>query len=115
MNLDGIKENYDIIIDHNETLVRYWSSIFEDVDLGGISFVDEKVFVYGKWYNPNRKTVAYGDLGTSYKYSGVDRIPLSWDESNETVDTILYIKQTIEEILDQRFNFVLCQMYPRWN
>lgn len=104
---------YEVIIDQEGTLVRYWENVFdEDIDLlKGIPFNDEKVFVYGKWHSPNRKTVAYGDAGTSYKYSGVNRIPLSWD-SSDTCNIILGIKQKVEEILEQEFNFVLCQMYP---
>ena len=67
---------------------------------------NEEVILYGKTYNPNRMTIAYGDKGVTYRYSGKTRDCLPYTED------ILKIKKLVEDKLKTTFNFILFQYYP---
>lgn len=65
----------------------------------------EKVNVWGKWYDQPRMTAWYGDPGKSYTYSGTVMKPLPWT-------SLLYaIKREIEELTEVEFNSVLLNLY----
>ncbi|XP_022110522.1 DNA oxidative demethylase ALKBH2-like [Acanthaster planci] len=64
-----------------------------------------RVQVYGKWHSIPRKQVAHGDSGLTYKYSGVTVPAKPW------TPLLQRIRDRIEEVTGQRFNFVLINRY----
>lgn len=71
-----------------------------------IRWTQETVSFYGKTYTPSRRTAAYGDPGTKYKYSGTVKIPDHWTPNLQK------IKEMVETATGQDYNFVLCNLYP---
>ena len=63
------------------------------------------VVVYGKTYNIPRKQVAYGDIDTSYKFSGTVVPSKPW------IPIISEIKSEIEEMTGESYNFCLVNRY----
>jgi DNA oxidative demethylase len=61
---------------------------------------DSKVFVFGKWYVIPRQQVAYGDTGTSYKFSGNTVPALPWPLWLEDIRTQIaeWLYENIPEI-----------------
>lgn len=80
---------------------NYYKKLLNDVE-----FEQEKITYYGKEYTPHRKIAAYGDSGTTYKYSGNTKISLVY------TTLIKELKEKVEKTLDKKFNFVLIQYYP---
>lgn len=71
---------------------------------------DSKVQIYGKFIKIPREQVAYGDIGTSYTFSGNKVIPRSWG-SDEIGKKLLLIKNKVEQYTGESFNFVLVNRY----
>ncbi|ELR12449.1 alkylated dna repair protein, putative [Acanthamoeba castellanii str. Neff] len=65
----------------------------------------DKLRIYGKEVLSPRKVCAFGDAGTAYRYAGMDRASRAWPRELEAV------RDKLEQLLGQRFNFALCNMY----
>ena len=65
----------------------------------------ENIVVWEKTYPQPRLTAWYGDDGASYTYSGIHLDPLPW------TDTLIDIKNRVEEIAGTKFNSVLLNYY----
>lgn len=65
----------------------------------------EKIVLWGKEHLQPRLSAWYGDANTRYTYSGVVLTPLPW------TDTLLRIREDIEESTGHRFNSVLLNLY----
>ncbi|HJV82965.1 alpha-ketoglutarate-dependent dioxygenase AlkB family protein [Noviherbaspirillum sp.] len=65
----------------------------------------ETIVLWGKPHLQPRLSAWYGDAGSSYAYSGVLLNPHPW------TDTLLHIKQDIEQAAGHRFNSVLLNLY----
>jgi len=72
---------------------------------------ESQVTVHGKKHVIPRKQVAYGDLGTSYKFAGVTVLSKSWSGDDILSKTLLEIKNSVEICTRQKFNFVLINRY----
>jgi alkylated DNA repair dioxygenase AlkB len=73
--------------------------------LHSLAWQEEQIFLYGRWIKVPRLMCWYADEGTSYKYSGVNHLPLPWSER------LLAIKQNIESYYSCSFNSVLANLY----
>jgi alkylated DNA repair dioxygenase AlkB len=72
-------------------------------------WVHEEVVVWGKKHLQPRLTAWYGDPGRSYTYSGTVMHPLPW------TDLLLSLKRELEELVEERFNSVLLNLYRNQN
>ncbi|KAI8499296.1 Alpha-ketoglutarate-dependent dioxygenase alkB 2 [Branchiostoma belcheri] len=64
-----------------------------------------RVQIFGKYRDIPRKQVAFGDPGLSYRFSGVEIPAKPWSPLLRT------IKDRIQEVTGQEFNFVLINRY----
>ncbi|KAI4462154.1 alpha-ketoglutarate-dependent dioxygenase alkb 2 [Holotrichia oblita] len=64
-----------------------------------------KVKVFDKWHQIPRQQVAYGDVGMSYKFSGITAPAKPW------LPSLRSIRDLISEITGNYFNFVLINRY----
>lgn len=69
----------------------------------------EEVLVWGKRHFQPRLTAWYGDPGKSYNYSGTVMTPLPW------TNLLSSLKRQLEEIIDEKFNSVLLNLYRNQN
>ena len=65
----------------------------------------ENIVVWGKIFPQPRLIAWYGDNGTTYTYSGIHHDPLPW------TDTLIDIKNRVEQIAGTGFNSVLLNYY----
>ena len=89
----------------------FWPRI--ELGLDDISLLDklvlesvwrqEEITVYGKAYRQPRLSAWYGDAG--YSYSGIRLEPLPW------TDTLLDIRERVQDLVGQPFNSVLLNYY----
>lgn len=101
-------------------------SYFKILEQNLVYNTDEQsqVVVYGKKRIIPRKQVAFGDKGTGYKFAGTTVLARPWinDKTNGEEDgvgkndnivgeTLLKIKQQVEEYTKKQFNFVLINRY----
>lgn len=70
-----------------------------------IQWQQEKLKICGKEINFPRLSAWYGEPQATYKYSGIVNIPLVWTE------TLLEIKEKIEQHLHTTYNSVLLNYY----
>lgn len=68
---------------------------------------ESSILMYGKRIPIPRKQCAYGDDGTSYKFSGITVKPNNWNDS----PTLMFIKKDLEKKLKLEFNFCLVNYY----
>ncbi|GBL81304.1 DNA oxidative demethylase ALKBH2 [Araneus ventricosus] len=61
--------------------------------------------VWGKSYQPLRKSCSYGDMDLEYEYSGHCELQLPWNR------TMLKIKSDVEKKTGFEYNFVLLNFY----
>ena len=66
---------------------------------------ESKVQVFGKWHQIPRQQTAYGDDEIKYKFSGVEVPAKPW------LPVLQQIKQDLEQVTNQTFNFVLINRY----
>lgn len=105
------------ILDQDESVVMYYPKVFSfdqatkyyDDLLDCIEWEDEILKFWGVERKSTRRTCVYGKKGLSYRYSGVKREAKKWPKE------ILEIKEKIEEVLNQEFNYVLCNYYKDGN
>lgn len=65
----------------------------------------EEIVVFGQRHPQPRLTAWYGDLGSRYRYSGLDLEPLPWTK------TLASLRGAVESACDARFNSVLLNYY----
>jgi alpha-ketoglutarate-dependent dioxygenase alkB family protein 2 len=61
--------------------------------------------IYGKSFRIPRQHVAFGDKGLVYRFSGLTLPTKPWTE------TLRNVKEYVESILDEKFNYVLINRY----
>ena len=66
---------------------------------------DNEVQIMGKLHKIPRKQAAFGDLGLSYKFSGVSLSANPW------IPTLKKLRDTLRATLAERYNFVLVNRY----
>lgn len=77
--------------------------------LNELAWQEEDIVIAGKRVKVPRLVCWYGDPGAVYRYSGVSHQPLPWTES------LIAIKQRVEEQCGYRFNSVLANLYRDGN
>ncbi len=70
-----------------------------------VNWKQEKIKMFGKEIPVPRLTAWYGDKGMNYTYSGISVEPNPWTE------TLLEIKNRVEEVSEVKFNSVLLNLY----
>ena len=70
-----------------------------------IAWQQDSIRMFGKLLPLPRLTAWYGDPGAVYRYSGIVNHPKPW------TPLLLNLKETVEGLLDQRFNSVLLNRY----
>ncbi len=70
-----------------------------------ISWREHRVFVFGRWVLQPRLTAWYGDLGRSYRYSGLELDPEPWS------DDLIEVRRRCEALSGTSFNSVLANLY----
>jgi alkylated DNA repair dioxygenase AlkB len=73
--------------------------------LDGLSWENDRAFIYGKEIVTKRKVAWYADKPVSYKYSGYTKTALMWP------DFLGEIKQQVEHRCAEAFNSCLCNFY----
>jgi alkylated DNA repair dioxygenase AlkB len=69
-------------------------------------FVAEAPVMFGKAITVRRRSCAYGDPGTRYRYTGLDRVAAPWPEGFAPLLARLHERTGV------RFTFALCNLYP---
>jgi len=72
---------------------------------------ESKIKIFGKEIEIPRRQVAYGETGTSYKFSGTTVVAKNWNDDNELCKFILKVKNKISQEFDFDPNFVLINRY----
>ncbi len=70
-----------------------------------IKWMETKITVYGKEHETPRLTAWYGDIGTTYTYSGLKMNPFPW------TNDLLFIKEKTDKEAGVNFNSVLLNLY----
>jgi len=70
-----------------------------------LAWREEEITVFDRRVQVPRLVCWYGDAGASYRYSGVDHLPLPW------IETLLTLKSRVECFCGRRFNSVLGNLY----
>jgi len=78
---------------------------FETIRFTNIDWKQDNIKLYGKKILLPRLTSWYGDSGKTYKYSGIESNPNSWNKG------LLYLKEKIENCAGVEFNSVLLNWY----
>lgn len=70
-----------------------------------IKWMETKITVYGKEHETPRLTAWYGEVGTTYTYSGLKMNPFPW------TNDLLFIKEKTDKEAGVIFNSVLLNLY----
>jgi alkylated DNA repair dioxygenase AlkB len=76
---------------------------------GSIDWQQDSITIYGRRVPLPRLTAWYGDVGTTYSYSGITMQPQPWTPE------LRQIKQVIEPLAGVEFNSVLLNLYRDGN
>lgn len=94
----------DLVLNENffskEESDRLYSQLMKN-----IKWMDTKITVYGKEHDTPRLTAWYGDIGTTYTYSGLKMNPFPWTHD------LLFIKEKVDNEAGVTFNSVLLNLY----
>lgn len=85
------------------------SDDYLDALLMQIEWQQERIKMYGKTMDVPRLSAWYGDPGLSYTYSGITAHAIAWNQS------LLEIKQRVEQAVGSQFNSVLVNLYRDGN
>ena len=99
------KNGFLVYLDKHFYTCKQSDEIYDVLTKDVIYDKDSKVIIFGKEINIPRKQTAYGDPGTSYKFSGVAVNAKPW------LPILLEIKQDIEFMMNSQFNFCLVNYY----
>ncbi len=91
-------------ISYHEDFIADESQIYQQL-LADLQWKQDTIQMYGKPVLIPRMNAWYGDEGAGYSYSGLDLSPIAW------TDSLLRLKQRVEQQLDIRFNSVLANYY----
>ena len=69
-------------------------------------FHAEAPVMFGRPVEVRRRTFSYGDPGTRYRYSGVERVATPWPAPFHK------LLDRLEQRVGVRFGFALCNLYP---
>lgn len=80
------------------------NQLFKEL-FSSINWRQDKMKIFGKEVDLPRLTAWYGEGGKSYTYSGITMNPEAW------TPILLLIKERIEEVVQEKFNSVLINLY----
>ena len=96
----------DISLCRQLDLGQAYNSLLRQL-IDSIAWRQEQITVYGKSYLQPRLSAWHGEL--SYSYSGITMKPLPWTQ------TLMRIKECVEDLLAYEFNSVLLNLYRDHN
>ncbi len=96
---DGEVQDYGCILTVEEA-EQYFHYLYHH-----LAWRHDEAKLYGKHFITPRKVAWYGDEHYRYKYSGVFRDSLPWDKA------LAQLKQQVEQILSEKFNSCLANLY----
>ncbi|MEQ1106662.1 alpha-ketoglutarate-dependent dioxygenase AlkB family protein [Acinetobacter seifertii] len=96
---DGEVQDYGCILSAEEA-EQYFHYLYRH-----LAWRHDEAKLYGKHFITPRKVAWYGDEHYRYKYSGVFRDSLPWDRA------LAKLKQQVEQILSEKFNSCLANLY----
>lgn len=96
---DGIVQDYGLIMDtaQAEDYFQYF--------LQHLAWQQDEAYLYGKYYQTERKVVWYGDQQYRYHYSGMEKQAHLWNQR------LYVLKQQIEQRVHAQFNSCLANLY----
>lgn len=97
----------EIVVERDNSRVVLFRKVF-DLDFEKlkeeIEWQGEKIFVFGKWHEPNRMRSGQGEL--SYSYSGTKVVAREW------TPLVKSVKDFLESKYGADVNYVLLNYYP---
>lgn len=96
----------DISLCRQLDLGQAYNSLLRQL-IDSIAWRQQQITVYGKSYLQPRLSAWHGEL--SYSYSGITMKPLPWTQ------TLMRIKECVEDLLAYEFNSVLLNLYRDHN
>jgi len=96
---EGEVQDYGCILSA-EDAEKYFHYLYKH-----LAWRHDEAKLYGQHFITPRKVAWYGDEHYRYKYSGVYRDSLPWDRA------LAKLKQQVEEILSEKFNSCLANLY----
>lgn len=110
LQFDLISSDSGELIQLADAELIYWPQLFDDEAMiaeliRDIAWQSETIRIAGVERLVPRLTAWYGDEGADYRYSGVDHSPLAWSQ------TLLKIKEKVEQASGESFNSALCNLY----
>ncbi len=99
MPYEGEVQDYGCILSIEEA-EQYFHYLYHH-----LAWRHDEAKLYGKHFITPRKVAWYGDEHYRYKYSGVFRDSLPWDRA------LAKLKQQVEQILSEKFNSCLANLY----
>ncbi|ARN75836.1 alpha-ketoglutarate-dependent dioxygenase AlkB family protein [Oceanicoccus sagamiensis] len=91
-------------ISYYEDFIADEAQVYQQL-LADLQWHQDTIQMYGKPVLIPRMNAWYGDKEAAYSYSGLKLTPIPWTES------LLLLKQTVEQQLNRRFNSVLANYY----
>eukprot|EP00818_Percolomonas_sp_WS_P005815 CAMPEP_0117436036 /NCGR_PEP_ID=MMETSP0759-20121206/800_1 /TAXON_ID=63605 /ORGANISM="Percolomonas cosmopolitus, Strain WS" /LENGTH=226 /DNA_ID=CAMNT_0005227623 /DNA_START=19 /DNA_END=696 /DNA_ORIENTATION=- len=96
----------------NNTVVRYFPNLIprkKSLELyeklrTNTDWHQERILMFGKWFEPSRKVQTAGDDGLTFEYSGTQHNTVPWSKE------LLEIKELVEKALDYN-NFAVLNFY----
>lgn len=70
-----------------------------------VAWQRESFRIFGRQVEAPRQLAWFGDSGLNYRYTGIDHLGEGWP------DGLLHLKQQVEEVASQSFNFLLLNRY----
>lgn len=105
--------NEKIILDLPDAIFEYYPNFFTvekanelySILLEKTAWKQDNIMVFGKNHLQPRLTALYGNDGNSYAYSNIIMQPNNWNP------VLMFIKEQVEEVSNQRFTSVLLNLY----
>ena len=107
----GLFYNQPQVLDLPHADICYYENFIADESavyqrlLNDLQWQQDTIQMYGKPVLIPRMNAWYGDKGAAYSYSGLKLDPIPW------TDSLLTLKQAVEQLLNIRFNSVLANYY----
>ncbi|WP_339339054.1 alpha-ketoglutarate-dependent dioxygenase AlkB [uncultured Oceanicoccus sp.] len=107
----GLFSSIPQVLDLPQADISYYQNFIADHSviyhqlLNDLQWRQDTLRMYGKSVLIPRMNAWYGDKGAAYTYSGLNMSPIPW------TDSLLALKQQVEQQLNTRFNSVLANYY----
>lgn len=106
-------EDYNVVYRKNFMSLKEGATYLRILEKYMTYEIDEKsaVMMRGKLTKIPRKQVAYGDEGICYRFAGIETEARNWNEKNRVNKILKRIRDKIEQVTGEKYNFVLINRY----